>query len=185
MPITLRSPNNPVPDATLLTALQPVLLGLYGAGGLPQAANTHLAEASSAQGGDPTGADRVFIQQEYTMVAANRFPCVLLSAGQQAYVRQSRRSFDGQLVVNVDYYATWPESSNTYDAIRANVAADLERIKSNIESNDSLTQNGQDYAISTMKYSLSPYEGMLKQYGNTDFIFRRLAVVFSVLPYDV
>ena len=181
----LRPPNNPNTDATLLTALAPVVLGLYGAGGLAQAANTQLAVASAAQGGDPTGADRVFVQQEYTMMAANRFPCVLLSAGQQSYVRQSRRTFDGQLVVNVDYYATWPESSNTYDTIRANVAADLERIKANIESNDSLTQNGVDYAISTARYTLSPYEGTLKQYGATIYVYRRLSVVFSILPYDV
>jgi hypothetical protein len=183
--MTLRTSNNPNTDAIVLTALVPIVLGLYGADGVSQSANTQLAVASAAQGGDPTGADRVYVQQEYTMVNNNRFPAVLLSAGQQAYVRQSQRSFDGQMVANVDYYATWPESNNTYDTIRANVAADLERIKSNIESNDSLTQGGQNYTISTVKYTLAPYEGTLKQYGASVFVMRRLAIVFNLLPYDV
>ncbi|MDE3097719.1 MAG: hypothetical protein KGK07_17165 [Chloroflexota bacterium] len=180
----LRTPNNPTTDVVILTALAPVALGLWSAGGVAGSANTQLAVASAAQGGVTTGADRVYIQTEYQMIVANLFPCVLLSGAQQATVRQSWRAYDGQFVANVDYFDEWPASATTYDAKRAAIAADLERIKANIESNDSLTQNGQYYTISALRFTLSPYEGMLKSYDAITLVYRRLAVVFNVLPYD-
>lgn len=181
----LRTPNNPTTDSTILAALKPVVLGLWGAGGVAQAANTQLAVASVANGGDATGADRVYIEGEYALFDAALFPAVNLYAGSQGYIRQSRRSFDGQMIANIDYYDQWSQGTRTFDQIRADLKADLERIKANIESNDSLTQDFTDYTLSTMRYNLSPYKGNIIEYDGKKLIFRQLQVYFNILTYDV
>lgn len=174
MPIILRGPNNPIVDTAILTAVKTVAVGY-------PTPNTQLAIVSASQ----TGAEQVYVQAEFTMFQNGVFPALLLSSGQQAYTRASQRNYDGTLQAYADYYDVWAETTRTLDQIRADVATDLERIKANIESNDSLTIGNTALTISAPRMSLSPYEGMFKTYGSVTYIWRRLAMSFLILPYDV
>lgn len=175
MPVTLRNPNNPTTDTKVLAALAQIVPGY-------PTPNTQLAIASASQ----TGAELVYVQTEFAMWQTALFPAVLLSSGPQGYTRKSWRSYDGVLQAFVDYYDVWEQTTRTFDQIRADIAADLERIKANVESNDSLTIGGAAMTVSAPKMSLSPYEGnFFRNEAGREFIYRRLAINFLLLDFDV
>lgn len=181
MPVTLRQPNNPNTDTAILGVLRNVLhLNLAGQ------PCTYLAQLSTSQ----TGLELTYVQNKYQMAlgmtAAIPY-AVHLSSGKQTYSKEGAglRTYIGAFTFMIEYCARWDEQPASIDSIRATIAADLERIKANIESNDSLAYQGQAYSVSIPSMQLSDYRGTL----NADFpgltlVERTLTGIANVLPYD-
>src|SRR5579859_7413030 len=125
----LRTPNNPYLDTIVLTALQAVLSGY-------PTANTH-----AGLQGYP-----FYIQRQADLISSiATFPAIVLSASTQNYARMSARTWGGTLSVTVDYYDRWDQQLAELDTIYATLAADLERMKANIEDNEQLAMNNTAY----------------------------------------
>lgn len=167
--MALRTANTPNTDIVVLNAIKAII-----------APNTALAQNSS----DGLGLSQIFVQREFDMLNAGIFPAVLLMAGAQTYQRQSRSTFDGTFTAILDYYDRWDQHPDEFDDIRTAIALDLERMKSNIESQDSLATNGIAIAISLLRETLSPYEGIFRDYNTIKLVYRRLTLTFNVLDYD-
>ena len=169
----LRTPNDPNYGAPLLTDLGTILIG-------SPAINTVLGAvpASAATGKGP-----VYVQREYDLYRGN-FPALLLSAGPQTYSRSSRSTWQGTFTAYADYYDRWDEQGAEMDDIRVAIDLDLERMKANIESNESLQIGVSARTISMYQTMLSPYEGMIKAIAGMTYIYRRLTLSFHKLPYD-
>ena len=163
----LRAPNNPTTDVVLLQAVANILVGY-------PTPNTQAGLSSYP----------VYLQRYYDLIAGSAYPALLLSIGTQDYQRSSRSTWMGTAVVLVDYYARYDQATLELDDILATIAADLERMKGNIESNESLAQNNTAYTISAFRHVLSPYQGTLKQEGGLNLVTRRYSVSFHLLPYD-
>lgn len=180
MPVTLRIPNNPNVDSIVLGVLRNVL-NLNATGQVC----TYLAQISTSQ----TGLELVYVQNKYkmalNMTAALPY-AVHLSSGKQRYGKMGGpKSFGGAFEAIIEYCARWDDQPSSLDTIRATIAADLERMKANLESNESLAFGGQAFAISLPTMQLSDYKGEL----NADFpgltlVERTLSVMVDVLPYD-
>lgn len=165
----LRGSNNPNTDTVILGVLKNIL-----------PANTQLAAGSQSG----TGVEQIYVQNKYLMSLGN-FPAIHLEAGGQHYRRNSRSTYMGGLEVIVEYYDRWDTQASTIDTIRANIALDLERAKSNVESNDSLAYGGQAYAISIPEVSLSPYKGEIDtQFPGMTLVYRAMHLMINILPYD-
>lgn len=164
----LRTGNNPRTDAVILAAMSQVAIGY-------PSANTTIGI------NNPTA---VYVQQEYTMLQTASYPALLLQVGAQTYRRYSQKSFAGVATFLIDYYNSWPQNSATYDTIRAAIAADLELIKSNIESNDSLTIGANALTVSLMHSTLSPYAGDIRDWNGVTLVYRRLSLDMNILDYD-
>lgn len=165
----LRSSNNSNTDLVIMGVLKNIL-----------PANTQLAAGSTSG----TGAEQVYIQSKYAMSLGN-FPALHLSAGIQTYSKNSLRTYDGTVTIIAEYYDRWDRQDNTIDAIRANIALDLERMKANVETNDSLEWGNQAYAISVPTIMLSPYNGELDtQFPGFTLVYRTMTLVINILPYD-
>ncbi len=122
----LRTPNNPIPAKVLLAALRTVI-----------APNTALTLVNAS---DPTGLSQVFIRSRYAM-SLGLFPAVNLSTGVQQFSIVSKQSYEGGVVVNIEYYQRWDQTPQTLDTIIATTDDDMERIKANLEDNPTLAQN--------------------------------------------
>lgn len=179
--MALRTANNPTTDVVILGVLASVMLNDVTTG-LP---NTQIGlnqSLLSAQRGKPVSL--VFIQNKYQMSLGN-FPAIHLSAGPQSYRKNSLRTYMGQMTAIIEYYDRWDQQPNTIDAVRAGIAPDLERIKANIEENDSLVYQGQANAISVPQMSLSPYKGEFDfQFEGKVLVYRTLTLSINILPYD-
>jgi hypothetical protein len=142
--MALRNPNNPTTDTVILGALSQVLIG--------SPPNTRLSVVDPSGG----GANQVVIQKRGKLLEAGLiFPLVHLSSGVQSYIRVYGMGYEGSLEGILEYYDVWePQSANSIDDVRANIAADLERVKANIEDNDSLTVAQVYHAMSTTRIQL-------------------------------
>lgn len=168
----LRSPNNPNTDLAVMNAFVPIALGY-------PSNNTQLATV----GASPSGFGPIYVQREYDLFRG-LFPAALLSADSQDYSRAARAHWFGALTLHLDYYDRYDQRPDELDDIRAAIAADLERIKANIESNDALAQNNTAYTISSYRHSLSPYQGFMRDVNDMQLVYRRYTVSFNLLPYD-
>lgn len=177
----LRIPNAPVLDTTILNILRLLLPGYDPING--PAPNTQLAAMAS----DGTGQNRIFIQNRFAMtLGPTPFPAVHLEAGPQTYHFNSQRTLQGQVSIDIEYYDRWDEQANTIDVIRAGIAADLECMRANLESNPSLNVGGQAYANRIVQISLSPYQGSLNDtlIPGVTLVERTLTITVLLLPYD-
>lgn len=191
MPVTLRQANNPNVDNVILATLRSVMhLNLAGQ------PCTYLA---SIDPGNPnatpplpaqTGLSLTYIQNKYQMALGMTLAvpyAVHLSSGKQSYSKDGcgLRTYDGQMMAIIEYCGRWDNQPSSIDTIRATIAADLERIKANLESNDSLQYGGAAYAISVPSMQLSDYKGTLNgDYPGLTLVERTLTVLVNVLPYD-
>lgn len=170
----LRGTNNPNTDIAIMGVLQNIL-----------PISTQLA-ATSTSG---TGTELIFIQNKYLMsqaITAEIPVAVNLLSGHQTYKRLSQRTYDGMVDITVDYYSRWNDQNTLIDTVWANIASDLERMKSNVESNDSLAYGGQNYAIGIPTITLSPYEGEIdRTFVGLTLIHRWMLLGVNILPYDV
>lgn len=180
MPVSLRQPNNPTPDLVLLNALV-VILNTDTQGNY----NTQLAQSSQSG----TGKELMFVQNKYKMslslTPASPY-AVHLSSGKQSYhYAGGPRWRGGMYEALVQYYARWDTQPSSIDAIRAYLAADLERMKANIERNDSLASGGVAYAVSVPTIGLSDYKGQFDEtFSGLTLIYRTMTLTIDILPYD-
>lgn len=170
----LRTPNNPNTDVVIMGVIKSVL-----------PANTQLA-ATSLSG---NGSELIFIQDKYAMSLGMNatYPiAVNIISGNQSYFRASQRTYSGILGIEINYYSRWDEQDNTIDLIWKGIATDLERMKANIESNDSLVYGGANYAISVPSIHLSSYEGEYdRTFPGLTLVYRTMSLTVNALPYDV
>lgn len=164
----LRPVNNPNTDVVIMTALRTIL-----------PVDTVLASSSA-----------VFVQSKYDLylyLSQNTGNvALLLSSGDQAYNFAELSGFDGQTVINLDYYTCWDEDAATIDAKLQAISEDLERVKSNAESNDNTEYQGTEHTMSIARMALGPYEGQLdRTFPALTMIYRRLTIVYNILPYGV
>jgi hypothetical protein len=174
MPVRL--PNNPLNEVALLNTLSSIF-----------APNTQLAAGSLSN----TGLECFFIQQKYAM-SLGTFPAVLLSSGEQRVTRNSTSTYAGTHTVLVDYCDRWDRQSGLLiDTIRLDIAQDLERMKANLESyidaHAGVTVNAVTYPLGIVRTQLSGYSKAIDREAIMGFAigFRRLTILFTLLPYAV
>jgi len=165
-----RLPNNPTTDVVVLGALRQVIVP-----------NTNLALISASG----TGLENVYIQNKYA-ISQGVFPAVHLYTGKQHYLRDSRSTYIGTMEAVVEYYDRWDSQPNTIDTVRAAIAADLERMKANVESNEQLTIGITSYTVGILKEMLSPYPGEFdRNFPGLHLVYRTFTITFNILPFDV
>jgi hypothetical protein len=181
MTVTLRTPNNPDTDDVILDILKNVMHV-----NLAMQPCTYLAQISPSQ----TGLELTYVQNKYQMAlnltAAIPY-AVHLSSGKQGYSKEGAglRTYIGALTLLIEYCARWDENPESIDTIRKTVAADLERIKANLESNDSMAYQGAAYTVSIPSLQLSDYKGTLNyDFPGLTLVERTLTMQANVLPYD-
>jgi hypothetical protein len=163
--MSFRTPNNPNTDIVILTAMANIMLGN------PQ--NTVVSAGS------------VYIQSKWKMMLG-AFPAIHMNVGKTIFTRNSQRTYMAVYNVQIQYYDRWDQQPSTFDQIRSNIAVDLERIKANIESNDSLTYGTTAYAVSIPRFELSAYSTELDtRLPGASLVSRTLTAFVNVLPYDV
>lgn len=171
----LRTVDNPNTDIVVMNTVKSIMLP-----------NTQLA-ASSQSG---TGSELCFIQEKYklylTLKQETPAIAVNLSAGQQSYSLEAQRSYSGTLDIEVAYYSKWSGLVEDLDTIFAGIAADLERMKANVEENDATEYGGTNHTIGIEKIVLSPYEGQLDDIlPGLSLIKRTMTLTYNILPYGV
>lgn len=171
--MSLRIPNNPVTSAVLLAAMQQVI-----------PSETALTTVNKA---DPTGVSVVYVRSRYKMATTGLFPAVNLSTGVQKFQRTSQRAYAGGVVVNISYYNRWDQNNlQTQEEIIVAMEADLERIRANLETMESLPINGSYLAISIPAFSVSPDKGELDStFSGPPLLFRTLMASVNILEYLV
>ncbi len=164
----LRTVNNPNTDLDIMTILRTLL-----------PVNTVLASSSA-----------VFIRSRYQLylyLSQNQGPCaLLLSSGDQEYDNAELEGYEGQIPINIDYYTCWDEDVTTIDAKLQAIAEDIERVKSNAEDNDSTEYQGTNHTMGIAKMLLGSDECQLdRTFPGLTMVFRRLTIVYNILPYGV
>lgn len=169
----LRDSNNPNTDIVIMSTVKPILLP-----------NTQLA-ASSQSG---TGDELCFIQERYKMYLTLKqdtpTSAVNLSVGQQIHTQEGQFAYGGTLDIDVTYYSKWSGLIEDLDAIFADIAADLERMKSNIQENDQTEYGGTNHTIGLSKVVLSSYDGQLDDaLPGLSLIKRVMTLSYNIMPY--
>lgn len=163
--------SNPNTDIVILNALGPILLP-----------NTRLAALQAAVSPTPTP---FYVQEKFEM-SKGMFPALHLSSGQQSYIRKSTNHYEGVLLAIIEYYDKWTSQPSQHDAIRANIAADLEVMKSNVSKNEDLVYNNVAHSTSIPRITLSPYRGEFdtETIPGQKLIYRTMELSISIPPYD-
>lgn len=169
----LRGSSNPNTDIVVMGTVKSVMLP-----------NTQLA--LSSQSG--TGAELCFIQERYKMYLTLKqdtpTSAVNLSAGQQIHTPEGNPAYGATLDIDVNYYSKWSGQIEDLDAIFADIATDLERMKSNIQENDQTEYGGTNHTIGLAKVVLSPYDGQLDDaLPGLSLIKRIMTLSYNILPY--
>jgi hypothetical protein len=163
----LRSVNNPNTDIAIMNTLKYLL-----------PVNTVLASS-----------DHVFVQARhdlYLFLSQGNPIALHLSSGVQSYKKAEWGGFDGQAPINIDYYASWDDQLSTIDAAWQAIAEDIERVKSNAEDNDHTEYQGANHTMSIARTTLGSYEDQYdRTFPDYTFIFRRLSILYNLLPYGV
>lgn len=174
----LRTPNNSNTDLVILQTIANVMHK-----NVASQYCTYLAQISTSG----TGAELTYIQNKYRMVLGMTpaLPYAAhLSSGKQRYAKNSTFEWLGQFEAIIEYCARWDEQASSIDNIRSTIAADLERIKANIESNDALVYGGADFTISVPTMHLSDYRGTLNgDFPGLTLVERTLSMQVLILPY--
>lgn len=162
--------SNPNTDIVILTALGNVLLP-----------GTRLATLQAVV----TPMPKPFYVQDVFEMSKGMFPAIHLSSGSQSHHRISTNHYEGELLAIVTYYDKWTSQTKTNDAIRANIAADLEIMKSNVSKNESLMYNNVAYSVSIPRITLSPYKGEFEEnVAPLKLVYRTMELEISIPPYD-
>lgn len=168
--MSLRLPNNPTTDVVAMQALKQVLVP-----------NTQLAAGSS----DSTGLGQVYINALFPLTLAS-FPAVLLSSKTQTYTYRSRSTLTGLVDIVVSYYNRWDMQPQTLDTVYAAVSDDLERIRANIESNDTAVVHGFTAIEAIRSIKVSPYYGEIdRSIPDIPLIVRTLTLRCVLPEFDV
>lgn len=167
--MALLLPNNPETDVVALAVLKQVIVP-----------NTQLALGSS----DGTGLTQVYINNLYAL-STGSFPAVHLSSERQVYAPRSRSTYTGMVNLHVDYYDHWDSQSATIDSQYAALSLDLERMKANVESNDTLAFQGTNALETVIKIALSPYSPEIDtKFPGLLLLFRTMTLSCRLPEYD-
>lgn len=95
--------------------------------------------------------------------------------------------YAGTLQVRATYYDRWDTQTLTMDQVWANIALDVERVKSNLMDNQSLAVGASAHAVSLPKVRTSPYRGEVDQttVPGMTLVKRYMDITVELLPYDV
>jgi hypothetical protein len=168
----MRSVNNPNTDMAIMTVLRSIL-----------PVNTALVSSSA-----------VFIRSRYQLYLylsqGLGTVALLLSSGDQEYgVAADLLEFGGyggQIPINIDYYTCWDEDVTTIGAKLQAVAEDIERVKSNAEDNDNSEYQGTNHTMGIAKMLLGSDECQLdRTFPSLTMVYRRLTIIYDILPYGV
>jgi len=163
--------SNPNTDIIILNALGNILLP-----------GTRMAELQAAISPSP---QKFYVQQKFSLTQGKQFPALHLASGAQSYHRISTNHYEGSLLAIVEYYDKWTSQANQHDTIRANIAADLEIMKSNVSKNESLVYNNVNHSTSIPRITLSPYKGEIDESAAPlKLIYRTMELEISIPPYD-
>lgn len=173
----LRVPNNPNYAAALLQAVIPILLG-------NPSVNTALALNSE----DGTGKNQMYVR-DLLSLSQGAFPAVNLRTGPQTFQRNSHGSWNGLITCIAEYYDVWDESPLTLPQIRADISADLELMKANLENADSLGLvgvAGSQRAVSVGRVALGDDKGIIDRDSvpGRVTVYNLLQWEVNILPYD-
>jgi len=129
---------------------------------------------------------KFYVQEKYEMSQGPQWPALHLSSGHQSYRRISTSHYDGALLAIVEYYDKWTSQASQHDDIRANIAADLEIMKSNASKNEDLVYNSINHSTSIPRITLSPYRGEfdIETVPGQKLIYRTMELSISIPPYD-
>lgn len=133
----LRAANDPIDDTGLLTALASILTPgtQFEADGGTVLINTW----------DP-------VEQGTTT-----YPVIVLEDGDQTTRHAAWRTWQDTLLVKMCYVDRWDTQTNTMSVIRAQIKADLQRIKSNIQDNSNLVVSGTPNNVNLRRMVISGY----------------------------
>jgi hypothetical protein len=164
--------SNPNTDVVILNALGAILLP-----------GTRLATLQASVSPTPTP---FYVQEKFEM-SKGMFPALHLSSGVQPYHKLSTNHWEGTLLAIVEYYDKWTSQPSQHDAIRANIAADLEIMKSNVSKDEGLIGSGHvQQSRSISRITLSPYKGEFdnETIPGQKLIYRTMELSISIPPYD-
>jgi hypothetical protein len=171
----LRTLNNPADILTVMGIIKSVLAVDLST----MQSNTRIGDIMAT-----TSKDLIYVQQLYEMLQGP-MPAVFIKAGPQKYRLKGRVERVGQTQISIRYYDSWDEQPNTLDNIKLNNMTDLMRIHANIESNDTLTFQGKNYAMSIPEMVLSGYDGAIDNttIAGKSFVRHDLDLLLEILPY--
>jgi hypothetical protein len=180
LPVTLRNPNNTYTPSVILGAIRNIIHK-------DTAGNfcTYLAQLSPSG----TGAELTYVANKFKMVLAMTaaLPYALhLESGRSRYRKLGGpRVYEGEMEAIFTYCARWDDQASSIDAIWQTMDADLERLKSNLESQDSIQYNNAAFAVSVPSITVGPYRGSENSnYPGLTLVERQMSAVVNILPYD-
>jgi hypothetical protein len=186
----LRGTNNPYPPATILAAIRNIIhLNVLGQ------PCTYLA---SIDPGDPsasppiaagTGLSLTYIHNKFEMALRMRaaVPYALhLEVGRSRYTKGGGpRVYTGTMEAIFTYCARWDDQASSIDAIWKTMDDDLERLKSNLESNDSVQYGNAAFVVSVPSIAVGPYRGSENSnYPGLTLVERQMSAIVNILPFD-
>jgi hypothetical protein len=109
-----------------------------------------------------------------------------LEAGRSRYTKEGGpRVYTGTMEAIFTYCARWDDQASSIDAIWQTMDADLERLKSNLESNDDIQYNNAAFAVSVPSITVGPYRGSENStYPGLTLVERQMSAMINILPYD-
>lgn len=176
MPITPRQPSNPALDSIILAAWAQVALGY-------PTLNVVLANSPP----NVAGHGPIYVQAKDELLTSGIYPAGYVRGGSQTHRRISSATYDGTLPVLFDYYDAWEQRTDglSFEQVRAQIALDLERIRSNLQENESLAIGfGDPLTVALLSCDLSTDDGILQDAAGKKLIYRRLTCHYLMLDYD-
>ncbi|SRR6266568_4808362 len=172
---TLRSPNNPnAADATMT-----ILKALIAVDPITGLGNTVLAQGTASG----TGVEVIYIEQKAELMAGN-FPALLLMTGQQTAKIAGGPAYEAESTIIAVYYNRWDRSPLTIDAIHTAMRQDLQRMQSNLESNQGLAYQRLYHAMSITPFVISGYDQELdERVPDVALVKCSLTMTIHSLPY--
>jgi hypothetical protein len=146
---------------------------------------TYLAQISTSQ----TGQELTYVQNKYKMVLAMSaaFPYALhIESGRSHFIKEGGpKVYIGTLEIIFTYCGRWDDQASSIDAIWQTMDDDLERLKANLESNDSVQYGNAAFTVSVPSIGVDPYRGSLNtEYPGLTLVERKFTAMAGIAPYD-
>lgn len=131
--------------------------------------------------------NNVYVRQEWTMAANDRWPAMLITDKTNRRKPDSTNAYLGNVRIVVKLYDEWTQDNTLLDAKWAQLDTDMENVIANISNNPSLVVGNTPHAVAVQDIETLGYEdGILKANINgKDLIYHSAEFVMSLLPYDV
>lgn len=162
--MAVRTDNNPIDEASLMTALATVLI-----------ANTNL----QAAGGVIYINDRTEIE-----MARAVYPTCVLETGTETESKITWRTWKNRLTIKVSYIDRWDDKPTlTLSTIRKNIRADLDLMLSNLRDNGSLIVSSTRHALRVSRITVSGYGSQGDRSAPIQVISCHAQIEFELPPY--